>query len=234
MASQPKIITAAPENWCETATAAIGSVVNSYINTRGECTMMLTGGNTAKRLYQHWADAKPWDHRKITYYFGDERCVPPDHQESNFGMVMSTLFSGGIPSGCKVVRMQGEIDREEAVKNYEQTLPESVDILLLSVGPDGHVASLFPGSPALHEKNKNIVQVVGPKSPPKRITITPCVIKSAKTKFLFAQGKEKGCILSKALEQPHDFEKIPVRLVINSTWIMDAVAKSHLNHSTPA
>ena len=149
MSPTPRIITASPENWCDSATKVISSAVKSYIKTKGECSLMLTGGNTVKKLYHHWFVSQPWDHRKIRYYFGDERCVTPEHQESNFGMVRKTLFPEGIPDNGKVMRMEGELsDRETAAKNYERMLPNSLDILLLSVGPDGHIVSLFP--PELH------------------------------------------------------------------------------------
>jgi len=125
--------------------------------------MMLTGGYTAKQLYQHWAVSKPWNHSKIVYFFGDKRCVPPDHQDSNYGMVKRSLFPKGTPIGCKVIRMEGELsEREAPARNYEQMLPESIDILLLSVGSDGHIASLFPRSNALNEKTKSVVPFVSP------------------------------------------------------------------------
>jgi hypothetical protein len=85
------------------------------------------------------------------------------------------------------------------------------------------------------KKSRSVMPIVGPKQPLKRLTITPCVIQSAKTTFLFAQGKEKGCVLSKGLEQPNDFETIPVRLVIASTWILDTDAaeeRNKINHKT--
>ena len=83
MLIEPKIITAASEDWCESTTNVISSAVKSYIKTEGECDLMLTSGNTAKLLYHHWAIFQSWGHRKIRYYFGDERCIPPDHEDSN-------------------------------------------------------------------------------------------------------------------------------------------------------
>ena len=81
--------------------------------------MMLTGGYTAKQLYQHWANINPWDHRKIIYYFGNERCVPKVHLESNYGMVKQNLFPKGILESYIVNRMEGELsDLERASKNY--------------------------------------------------------------------------------------------------------------------
>ena len=136
--------------------------------------MMLTGGYTAKQLYQHWAVSKPWNHSKIIYYFGDERCVPHDHQDSNYSMVKRSLFPKCTPKGCKVIRMEGKLSgREAAARKYEQMLPESINILLLSVGSDGRIASLLPGSNAIQEKLRSVVPVVGTKSPSMRLTIPP-------------------------------------------------------------
>ena len=141
MSSRPNIISTTPEGGCDSTTNVISSAVKSYIKSRGECNLMLTGGNTAKQPYQHWAVTKPWDHRNVRYYFGDERCVPPDNEDSNYGMVVMTLFSNGISKDCALNRMEGELtDREVAAKNYEQMLPDSIDVLLLSVGIDGYIA----------------------------------------------------------------------------------------------
>ena len=74
-----------------------------------------------EKLYQYWGITQAWDHCKVKYVFRDERCNPPDHQYSNYGMAMSALFPTGIPEGCAEIRMQGELNREEAVRNYEQT-----------------------------------------------------------------------------------------------------------------
>ena len=105
MPSEPKIITTSHGKWCEFATDTISNEVKSFINAKDKCSMMLTGGYTAKKLYQHWAVFKPWNHSKIIYYFGDERCVPPDHQDSNYGMVKRSLFPKATPKGYKVIRM---------------------------------------------------------------------------------------------------------------------------------
>ena len=108
-------------------------------------------------------------------------------------------------------------------------LPESIDVLFLSVGSDGHIASLYPQSNALNEKTKSVVPVVGPKPPPERLTITTSVIQPAKSTFLFAQGKEKGQILAQALESPNNIASFPARLVLGATWILDTDAAEQLS-----
>ena len=89
------------------------------------------------------------------------------------------------------------------------------------MGQDGHIASLFPENSALQENSRSVVPVVGPKSPPNRLTITPRVVHSAKSIFLFVIGKEKGRILAQALKSPNNIVLLPVRLVIGATWFLD-------------
>ena len=109
-------------------------------------------------------------------------------------------------------------------------LPESIEVLLLFlfVGSDGHITSLYPQSNALNEKTKSVVPVVCPKPPSERLTITTSVIQSAKSTFLFAQGKEKGQILAQALESRNNIASFPVRLVLEATWILDTDAAEQL------
>ena len=111
-------------------------------------------------------------------------------------------------------------------------LPESLDIILLSLGMDGHIASLFPGNSALQQKTGSVVSVVGPKPPPERLTITPHAINPAKSTFLFARGKEKGKVLAEALKNPNDISSLPVRLVLDSTWVLDSYAANQLGNCT--
>jgi len=118
--TNPQIISTSPEKWPELSADVIGTAVKSFFKTKGKCSLMLTGGNTARGLYQYWAVSKPWDHREVRYFLGDERCVPPYHEDSNYGMVRQTLFPTGIPKGCVVKKMKGDLfDRELAAKYYE-------------------------------------------------------------------------------------------------------------------
>ena len=104
-------------------------------------------------------------------------------------MVVRTFFPKGLTNNCSLNSIVGELsDREVAAKNYEQMLPESIDILLLSVGLDGHIASLIPGSIALQEKSRSVVPFVGTKPPQRRVTIPSRIIQSASPASLFAIG----------------------------------------------
>lgn len=189
---------------------------------------MLTGGRSAARVYMEWAAIEGFNQlTNIRFYFGDERCVPLDHTESNYGLAMRTLFKNGIPSGCMVFPMRADAsDQAGAALQYAQSMPSSLDVMLLAVGDDGHIASLFPGSEALHELNQRVISVVGPKPPSNRWTITPPVIASAKTTFVFAPGAIKGAVLHRALLKPEDFDTVPARLVLSGIWLLDTDVQS--------
>ena len=183
-------------------------------------TVMLTGGRAAAQLYKEWRQLKKFNEMiNVTFYFGDERCVEPDNIESNYGLVMRTLFPSGIGNGCTIQRMHAENDDiEDAAVQYAALLPDSIDILLLGVGEDGHIASLFPNSWQLHEQIRLCLPIIGPKFPRKRLTITPAVIKNAKSTYILVQGMEKIKIVEQAKLLPVDVNRLPVQMVKKPIW----------------
>jgi 6-phosphogluconolactonase len=133
----------------------------------------LTGGSTALIFLGALREASV-DWSRITLYWGDERAVPPDSVESNFGLAEQMLLR---PLGAKApnaIRMPGEIpDLNYAAREYAAALPPALDLLILGVGDDGHVCSLFPNHRALMEENARVVAIEdSPKPPPKRLTLT--------------------------------------------------------------
>jgi 6-phosphogluconolactonase len=209
--------------WPALAAGRIQSEVALVLAKRGRCSVMLTGGRSAARLYEAWSGLPAFNQSSgVDFYFGDERCVAPDSVESNYGLAMKTLFCKGVPKGCKVFRMEGDgADRELAARRYDKSLPRHMDMLLLGVGNDGHVASLFPRSPALKEHGRSVMPVVGPKAPHERLTITPPVISGAKRIFVLATGGVKAEVLAAALRDKDDIESLPVRLALRGTWLVD-------------
>jgi len=194
--------------------------IAAFVIEVGHCSVMLTGGRSAEQLYLAMARLPTFALlHNVSFWFGDERCVPPDHPDSNYAMAMRTLFVGGVPSTCHVCRMKAE--QGVAFFSYESQVPASVDILLLSMGADGHIASLFPHSPALFETKRKVLPVIGPKAPFKRLTITPPVIQSAKQVYVLAIGDKKRRKYEEVLHDPEDICAIPARLVLNRTWIFD-------------
>jgi len=214
-----------PEEWAAMAANVIGSAVSAVISRRGVCNVMLTGGNTAERLYNYWARSSTLPMEQMCFLFGDERCVPPDHADSNFSLVMRTLFAKGVPPGCTIIRLEAEtFDRDAAARKYEELLPNEIDILLLGMGVDGHIASLPPCSAALLSTDRTVLPVMGTNWLYERLTITPQVIVNAGTVFLLAMGEEKGRVLAEALRSPEDFMSLPVRLTLGGTWLLDDAA----------
>jgi 6-phosphogluconolactonase len=212
-----------PEEWAARSAGLVQDAAQVVCRRSRGCTIMLTGGRSAERLYLAWRELPSFGRlRAVRFVFGDERCVLPDHPESNYGLAMRTLFSRGVPPGCRVDRMEAEDpDREGACLRYERLLPSKIDILLLGVGEDGHIASLFPGSRALDERVRTVVPVVGPKEPSARLTVTPRVIAGSSAVFILANGEAKAAVLRRVAAGEDDFHALPACLVRQATWLID-------------
>lgn len=194
------------------------------IKQKGYCNLCLTGGRSAKDLYSYWRNDDEIQNLllKCRIYFGDERCVASNHIESNYNLAIKTLFKQGMEKKITIFRIHAEKEDVFAeAERYQKILPNVMDILLLSMGEDGHIASLFPYSPTLRETNRLVVPVTGPKPPYQRLTITPPVIQRAKQVFVLAIGTEKQSKYEQALHDPQDIESIPARLVMDRTWIFN-------------
>ncbi len=194
---------------------------------------MLTGGRTAQSIYHYWSNQQDFPHDKIIYFLGDERCVALDNPESNFGMVCRSLFPNGTPDYVAIYPMMhsGSVDRCVLARQYEECLPSSIDVLMLSLGEDGHVASIFPGNPVSTEMNRLVIPVIGPKPPSERLTITPKVITTAETIFLLATGTEKGRVLSRITSETETPRDLPVMWAKDATWLLDEAAWQELNRN---
>jgi 6-phosphogluconolactonase len=195
----------------------------SILDSRVLRNICLTGGRSAEVFYELVEARKFLTKNCSNFYFGDERCVVSDHPESNYQLVVRSLFPDGVNAECNVYRMHGEVENLESEANrYAELLPESLDLLLLSVGEDGHIASLFPGSTVVEESQRKVVLVKdAPKLPAERLTITSIVIHAARKVIVMASGAEKGAVLAAALQEPDRIKELPVRLTIGSTWILD-------------
>ena len=220
----PKIRQFVSAEWAFELANFIQQTINAVLTERGECSVMLTGGRSVVRLYLAWAELP--DFRKmrgVRFFFGDERCVPPDHKESNFGMVMKTLFVQGIPAGCQIIRMEADIlDSSMSAMQYDVILPESIDILLLSVGDDGHIASIFPGSSVLEEVSRKVLFVSCPKPSSERLTITPLVITKAASVIVLAFGVVKARVLAQLMQSEEAAAFLPAALVMSAAWLLDS------------
>jgi 6-phosphogluconolactonase len=218
-------MSASSENWAEFAADVISKDIVDIICRRGTCNIMLTGGKAAERLYHQWASATSFPTENLTFFFGDERGVPSDNEYSNYALAMRTFLAKKKFPKNSIVRMEAErSDHENAAREYEGFLPEQVDILLLGMGLDGHIASIFPNSSALKSDSRSVLSLRCPAFPAERMTITPRVILNASSVYLLATGSEKGKILSDSLKSPTNYNELPVRLTIGRTWLLDAAA----------
>ena len=212
-------------NWAVIAAQLIQSRIEDTLQREGECSIMLTGGRSAERLYREWGGmTRLWEAKGLHFYFGDERCVPVDQIQSNYGMVMRTLFSKCLAAHNEsIYRMEADAeDVNEAARRYDEILPASIDVMLLGLGEDGHIASLFPQSPALHEQQRRVMAVDCPKAPNMRLTITPPVITHANSIFVLASGWKKAKVFQDAQRDLGDFMSLPARLVLHANWLLDS------------
>ncbi len=186
----------------------------------------LSGGKTPRAVYERLGpDYLPWD--TVDLFFGDERCVPSDHELSNYRMVKEALLDR-IPQ----VRAHFLHDPGEYAEVLLAALGKtgSFDLLLLGMGEDGHTASLFPGSPALAEDRRWVVAAPGVPPATRRLTITPALIRVARHVLVIVAGEAKARILADALEGPDG--RYPIQIVRQCQgeveWIVDRAAASLL------
>lgn len=225
------------EGLARRAAEAIAQAAGESIAASGRFMLALPGGRTPLPTYRLLASARI-DWTRVHVFWGDERCVPPDHPESNFGGASATLLDGTLIPRSQIYRMRGEDpDPDSAAADYAGTLgatfgindgrPPRFDLILLGLGTDGHTASLFPGSPALTEVSKSVAAVYVEKLRSYRLTLTLPVLNAAARILFLAAGAEKAPALRKILQEgPSD--GCPASLVrpVNGqvTWIVDQAA----------
>lgn len=197
-----------PESFAPEVTAWILNEAREAIAERGLFRLSLCGGGTPKPVYAALAEADlPWEKVQIT--FGDERSVPPDHEQSNYRMAHEALLGKiSIPEG-NIFRMRGELPPAEAAADYERRLkavaerlgePRYVhDLLLLGMGDDGHTASLFPETTALQQTERSVVANHVPKLETDRITFTYPLINAARTVAFLVNDPKKEPIVQQVL-----------------------------------
>ncbi len=206
----------------------------------------LSGGSTPKALYGVLTEAAPsgqLDWSRVEFYFGDERCVPPDHGESNFALANEYLFRPLKVAKDKVFRMEGAAaSPDAAAAGYEAALrkqfgvdPPSCprfDLILLGLGEDGHTASLFPGTSAVGEETHLVVTSTSPKGIPKRLTFTAPLINQAKAVVFLVAGSGKASPVRGILEPAGSAVHFPGGLIRPKAgrliWILDQAAASEL------
>jgi len=215
------------------------------VSTRGRFAATLSGGKTPVALYALLAKAPfvsqiPW--ARVHLFWGDERCVPPDHGDSNYRMAREHLLDHVPIPPANVHRMPGEMDPVEAAARYEGELRHFFaphgeglpvfDFILLGLGEDGHTASLFPGTRAIRESARWVVGHHVDAQKGWRITLTPPVINAARAVVFIAAGAGKAVVLKEILEGPLRPDTLPAQIVRPAggtlLWMLDREAAAQL------
>lgn len=192
------------------AAQASQDLVLGAIAARGRCAIALAGGHTPAHTYALWASGFPLPWPRTHFFWGDERYVPPDDAQSNFRMFREALLDR-VPVPAENVHPMptGLLKPEDAASSYEQTLRQffgsgapAFDLVLLGLGGEGHTASLFPGSPALLEKDRWVVAVDVEAEPHLRLTLTFPVLNCARNVFFLVSGAEKRGVIASLEKEP--------------------------------
>jgi 6-phosphogluconolactonase len=247
---------------CEAA-QRFSSIGSAAIQSSDRFTVALSGGSTPWALYGILArdyQSFAWD--KVQFFWSDERCVPPDHADSNYGLAQAVLLSNVSVVDQNVHRMHGEENPQQAAFAYEYELrkvfgeqltpderqsgrgaTQSVssggidlfprfDLILLGMGADGHTASLFPQTTAIHEQRRWVIANHVEQLHTDRITLTPPVINRAQQIIFLIAGSDKAAALRSVLQGPRDLTQYPAQIVKpvsnGLTWLVDRAAASLL------
>ena len=210
--------------WPKRTSAVIADQIRKVLFSKHNCSIILTGGRGAERVYNYLSQELQTVEGEIYLYISDERCVPDNHADSNYRMILKTLFPEGIGRSQKLYKMYDESHTSEvAARLYESILPARPDLIILGLGDDGHIASLFPGQSWFGENNRMVISSLSPVNGQQRVTITKKVIESGAEIIVLASGKEKSRVLAK-LADNSDISAIPGRMVINGLWLIDESA----------
>ena len=235
-----------PQELFAAAAEEVVRAANDAVAERGRFTIALSGGSTPKNLFNLLATnartVLPWD--RMFFFFGDERHVPPTDPESNYHMADESLLSKvPVPPG-NVFRIPAENpDAAAAAAAYEKTLEKFFalqpgqfpvfDLILLGMGPDGHTASLFPGTAGLQEKSRLVIANWVEKFKTSRITLTLPVLNAARCVTFLVSGTDKAPALHAVLDSDAPGEQYPSKLVRPTDgkliWLVDRAAASELS-----
>lgn len=235
-----------PQDLYKQAAALFERLAGEAVSVRGRFTVVLSGGSTPRGVYALLAEAGvreriPWSH--VHLFWGDERCVPPTHPESNYRLAEETLISRVPIPAQNIHRIPAEQAPAQAASAYEQTLreffalpadtPPCFDLVFLGMGPDGHTASLFPGTVGLREEKRLVIAHHVEKLGAWRVTLTPPVLNQAAYVVFLVCGADKAATLREVLQGEYQPERLPAQLIrpVHGTllWLVDQDADSLLS-----
>lgn len=205
------------------------------VKARGRARIALSGGSAPRQVFAALADpSQPWQARmpweRLELYFVDERCVPPEDKASNYRMVRETILDRVPLAAAQIHRMEGELEPEAGASRYESELRNSFrlegaesprfDLIHLGLGTNGHTASLFPHSAALHEFGRLAVANLTDAEQSWRLTLTAPVINHGRDVFFLASNSEKAQVLHDVFMGPRDPERLPSQLIRPASGIL--------------
>ncbi len=231
----------AAQYFCEMACEAV--------EARGCARMAISGGSTPKAAFELLADPNhPWRGRMpwhaLNLFWVDERRVPPDAAESNYRMTREALLDHVPMRAEQIHRIEGELEPEAAAARYESELRNCFrlegaemprfDLVALGMGNDGHTASIFPHTDAVHEMNRLVMANHLPQKDAWRITLTWPVINHARSVFFLIAGREKAAVLREVFCGPHDPERLPSQLIWPASGILSLILDQDAAADLPA
>jgi 6-phosphogluconolactonase len=238
----PEIIVDKPPNLAEALASRFESEGGRALAAKGRFAVALPGGSVATAFFPRLARV-PFDWSRTEFFWGDERAVPPSDPESNYGLARSLWLEPAAVPAERIHRMDADTpDPQGAAASYAAELvrvlgtPPRLDFVLLGVGPDGHVCSLFPGHALLREQRRWVAPIENaPKPPSRRLTATLPLLTNAELVVVAALGIAKAEVLREAIEQPAS--SLPLALVMRATRrtvvLIDAAAASSLSGARP-
>ncbi|MGH7662037.1 MAG: 6-phosphogluconolactonase [Vulcanimicrobiaceae bacterium] len=234
VADEAALARAAAEHFIAAATAAI--------RERGRFNVSLAGGSTPKAMYALLRESpmrERVDWESISFYFGDELCVMPDHPDSNYGMAHTELFEPLVLTEEWVYRIRGEMDPVDAAGEYDDIVKKMLgpspafDLIFLGMGPYGHTASLFPGTLSQIDPDWLVAPIRVEKLNAFRLTLTPRTINGARAIFVVAGGANKADALAHVLTGPREPDVYPAQILHPEhgtlTWLVDRAAAKGLS-----
>jgi 6-phosphogluconolactonase len=213
-------------------------MANEAVAAQGRVRIAISGGSTPKAAFavladpaQPWRARMPWDYLEL--FWVDERCVPPESADSNYRMTREALLDHVPLRPEQIHRIEGELEPEVAAARYESELRNSFrlegaesprfDLIALGLGSDGHTASIFPQTEAVHEMSRLVTANPVPKLNTSRITLTWPVINHARSVFFLVAGEDKASVLNEVLTGTLDPVRLPSQLIWPSSGILTLI-----------
>ncbi|WP_236980029.1 6-phosphogluconolactonase [Membranihabitans maritimus] len=235
----PTIEISNQDQWKHDVASFISSKIDSILQIQGKCSISLAGGSTPKAVYELLASSEysgqmEWDN--IYFFWGDERCVPHSHDDSNYKMVKEAFLDHVEIPKENIFPVSDQFDPAAAAEDYQQKIEKyfdgkepSIDIMLLGMGDDGHTASLFPGTNVLSENEKWVSEVFIKDKNVFRISMTAPFINRAKNIVFLIKGENKTPALNQVLNGQQDTDTYPSQLIRRSPnvyYLLDEEAAS--------